>query len=176
MGGTLAFWNSTGFEDLADIQIFLFNQTEQKANVPYFHFVQGVASNLACFADKQFDLVFSNSVIEHLFTWENQVKMAQEVRRVGKHYFIQTPNYWFPIEPHFVFPCFQYFPKSLRVWLISNFSLGFYEKFHDKEQARTQVEEIKLLSLRQVKDLFPGAKIYKEKFWGLHKSMIAYDF
>ncbi|MBC8844888.1 class I SAM-dependent methyltransferase, partial [Escherichia coli] len=75
------------------------------------------ATDLSEIDDQQFDIVFSNSVIEHLYTWENQEKMAKEVLRVGKYHFIQTPNYWFPIEPHWVFPFFQFLPKSIRIRL-----------------------------------------------------------
>lgn len=71
--------------------------------------MKGDATNLSQYSDKSFDIVFSNSVIEHLYTKENQISMAKEVNRVGKNYFIQTPNYWFPIEPHWVFPSFSIF-------------------------------------------------------------------
>jgi hypothetical protein len=136
--------------------------------------VAGDATNLHLFADQSFDLVFSNSVIEHLFTWENQQKMATEVQRVSKRFFIQTPNYWFPVEPHWVFPLFQYLPFSLRVFLTQHFSLGHIQKSLSKREAIEQVREIRLLSLREMKQLFPDAKIYAEKFVGLDKSFIAY--
>jgi ubiquinone/menaquinone biosynthesis C-methylase UbiE len=136
--------------------------------------VAGDATNLHMFADRSFDLVFSNSVIEHLFTWENQQKMAAEVQRVSKRFFIQTPNYWFPVEPHWVFPFFQYLPFPLRVFLTHNFSLGHIQKCLSKREAIEQVKEIRLLSLQEMKQLFPDASIYAEKFVGMNKSFIAY--
>jgi 2-polyprenyl-3-methyl-5-hydroxy-6-metoxy-1,4-benzoquinol methylase len=70
------------------------------------------------FQNDEFDIVFSNSVIEHVGSYEEQNLMASEVRRVGKRYFIQTPNLFFPIEPHFLFPFFQFLPLDYRVTLI----------------------------------------------------------
>lgn len=100
--------------------------------------------------------------------------MAAEVQRVGKNYYIQTPNYWFPIEPHFVFPFFQFLPKSVRIHLLMNFNLGNFRKFEYKNQAANIVDEIKLLSSKELKLLFPSSKLYREKIFGLTKSMTAY--
>ena len=102
--------------------------------------------------------------------------MANEVQRVGKNYFIQTPNYYFPIEPHFVFPFFQYLPKSLQVKLITNFSFGHFNKFENEDLAIKKVEEISLLTLKQMKELFPKCSIYIDKFICLNKSIVTYSF
>lgn len=173
IGGTEAFWKAMRFQE-EGIHITLLNLTEASITNPYMQSVAGDATNLHMFADQSFDLVFSNSVIEHLFTWENQQKMAAEVQRVSKRFFIQTPNYWFPVEPHWVFPLFQYLPFSLRVFLTRNFSLGHIQKSLSKREAIEQVKEIRLLSLQEMKQLFPDASIYAEKFVGLDKSFIAY--
>ncbi len=174
IGGTQGFWEMMNFTDQEDIKIYLLNLEHQEVRFPNFKSLKGDATNLHEFEDNYFDLVFSNSVIEHLFVWDSQVKMANEIQRVGKNYFIQTPNYWFPVEPHFVFPFFQYFPKNIRVQLIMNFSLGHHKKYDDKNIAEQKVEEIKLLSIGKMKNLFPNAKIYLDKFMGLNKSIVAY--
>ena len=176
VGGTQQFWDSMNFTDGSAIDVSLLNLSHQETGHPNFRSVVGDATDMKEFQDGHFDLVFSNSVIEHLFTWENQVKMAKEIRRVGKNYFVQTPNYWFPIEPHFVFPMFQYLPKSVRVSLISNFKLGNHPKYDDRELAAKKVEEVKLLSIGQMKRLFPDGSIYRDKFYGLNKSIVAYNF
>jgi len=177
IGGTEKYWSLMGFPgDRASIRIYLLNKTSYLTKSKNIISINGDATNLSEFNDASFDIVYSNSVIEHLFTWENQVKMANEVQRVGKNYFIQTPNYYFPIEPHFVFPFFQYLPKSLQVKLITNFSFGHFNKFENEDLAIKKVEEISLLTLKQMKELFPKCSIYIDKFIGLNKSIVTYSF
>lgn len=176
VGGTQRFWDSMNYTDSSAIEVSLLNLSHQETGYPNFRSLVGNATDMREFQNDHFDLVFSNSVIEHLFTWDNQVKMAQEIRRVGKNYFVQTPNYWFPIEPHFVFPMFQYLPKSVRVGLISSFKLGHHPKYDDRTLAIQRVEEVKLLSIGQMRSLFPDGNIYLEKFYGLNMSIVAYNF
>lgn len=174
IGGTAAFWNAMHFNE-EGISITLLNLSAEPVTEPHFASVAGDATNLQ-FADKSFDIVFSNSVIEHLFNRENQQKMALEAARVGKRYFIQTPNYWFPVEPHWVFPCFQYFPFALKVFMTQYFSLGHIKKIRNKNDAETQVREIRLLTIGEMKSLFSDGAIYSEKFFRLNKSFVAYRF
>lgn len=101
--------------------------------------------------------------------------MANEIKRVGKRYFVQTPNLYFPIEPHFVFPFFQFLPVEVRVWLISHFDLGFYEKITDKQTAIEAVTSITLLNKKKFISLFPEANLFEEKIFGITKSFIVYD-
>ncbi|MEN9685667.1 MAG: hypothetical protein RLZZ28_1453 [Bacteroidota bacterium] len=175
IGGTPGFWESMNFfED--GISITLLNLTSQPVSVQGITSVVGDATSLTAFANQSFDIVFSNSVIEHLYDFESQKKMASEVRRVGKRYFIQTPNYWFPIEPHWVFPLFQFLPFSIKVLLTQHCSLGHIKKIPDKKIAGEQVKEVRLLTLKEMKQLFPNGAIYKEKIGGLNKSFVAYQF
>ena len=175
IGGTEAFWVSMNFQD-SNVQVTLLNLSKEPTTRENFSSVVGDACNLAEFKDGEFDIVFSNSVIEHLFTWENQQKMAREVQRVGKNYYVQTPNYWFPIEPHWVFPFFQYFPFTLRVFLTRHFNLGHYPKAADDHAALERVREVRLLTQLEMKRLFPGAKVFLEKFMGLNKSITMHSF
>jgi SAM-dependent methyltransferase len=174
IGGTLAFWNAMGFNE-EQVSITLLNLTEEPVTGDQYFSVAGNATQLD-FPNQSFDIVFSNSVIEHLFTEENQIKMAAEVQRVGKYYFIQTPNYWFPLEPHWLFPFFQFLPFSLRVWLTQHFSLGHIPKCNTKEAAQHQVHEIQLLTKAQFQSLFPSATIYAEPLLFWDKSFVAHNF
>ena len=118
------------------------------------------------FRENQFDVVYSNSVIEHVGDIEDMLKMAREVRRVGRWYFLQTSNLFFPMEPHFLFPLFQFLPISCRVYLVRHFNLGWVGRVPDSEGAERKVRSIHLLSKADLRFLFPDANITTEKlFW-----------
>lgn len=178
VGGRGMFWQHAGFLDreVRDVEIIVMNinPIEVEVSNPKLKGVVGDARNMQQFENKEFDIVFSNSVIEHVGSYDEQLQMANEVMRVGKRYFVQTPNLYFPIEPHFVFPLFQFLPLDLRVWLITHFNLGWKKKVTDKQRAKEIVSSIRLLSKKEVIALFPNANIYEEKLFGLTKSFTAY--
>jgi 2-polyprenyl-3-methyl-5-hydroxy-6-metoxy-1,4-benzoquinol methylase len=116
------------------------------------------------YGDGEFPIIFSNSVIEHV-PKELQPRFAAEVGRVGRRYFVQTPNRYFPIEPHYQVPLFQFFPERVRRALNQRFTLGWQGKGH--------WEEINLLSTKDMKKLFPDAEIKRERLLGLTKSLMA---
>jgi hypothetical protein len=128
------------------------------------------------YRNQEFDIVFSNSVIEHVGDDLRIRQMADEVRRVGKNYYLQTPNYYFPLEPHFFFPFFQFFPISVRTWLVQHLDLAFIRKRPIRGDAEAEVRKINLLTERQVKRLFPQARIVEERVLGMTKSIQAYEF
>ncbi len=115
------------------------------------------------FADHTFDLAFSNSVIEHIPTWEGQVRYSKELRRVGRRYFLQTPNYWFPIDPHYLFPGFQFLPGPVQRWLHTHFDLGHIRK-------TGPFEAIRLTTKSELRRLFPDGRLLPERFGPLVKS------
>ncbi len=173
IGGTESFWVNRGYQNKENIEITILNLFKTNTQYPNFIGYKGDACNLSEFKDNHFDLVFSNSVIEHLFTFENQQKMAKEVLRVGKHYFIQTPNKYFFIEPHYLLPFFQFLPKRMRKFILTKTPLSRGKK-RTPESAQNSIDEIQLLSLKQMKGLFPNGKVYKEKFLGMNKSFTLY--
>lgn len=158
-----------------DVHVTLLNIDDQPVSGPKFESVVGDARDLSRYPTHAFDVVFSNSVIEHLGPdFADQKKMADEIRRVGKRYFVQTPNRYFPIEPHFLTPGFQFLPVDVRVWLVSNFNVGWYKRIPDKAEAKREVESISLLSRGDLRRLFPDARVYEETILGLTKSFVAY--
>ena len=118
VGGTPDFWKRLAFAGNG-IRVTILNVTAEPSGDPHLTTVQGDARDLRPYGDASFDVVYSNSVIEHVGTFADQRRMASEIRRVGKRYFVKTPNARFPIEPHFVFPGFQFLPASARAFLIS---------------------------------------------------------
>jgi len=175
IGGTEKFWEMMEFVEVAGIHITLLNLNKPPVKHENFTGLAGDATNLSTLQDNQFDIVFSNSVIEHVGNYDRQRRMAQEVQRVGQRYFVQTPNYFFPIEPHFLFVGFQWLPLSIRAFLHSRYNLGWMKRVPDPEQARKSVESVRLLRKRELLALFPGAKLYQEKLFGLTKSLTVYD-
>ena len=176
VGGTQSYWENMKFTSSNSIHITLLNLEAGEVANKNFSSISGDATDLSRFGDKHFDVVFSNSVIEHLYTFEAQQKMANEIRRVGRHYFVQTPNIYFPIEPHWVFPLFQFLPFGLRVWITKAYYLDSYPAESRKEIAIQRVKEVRLLTERDMRGLFPEAKIYREMFFGLKKSITSYFF
>ncbi len=173
VGGTQVFWEQMGLiKD--DVKITIYNASHMEVSYPELLSMVGDARDIREFKDKEFQVVFSNSVIEHVGTYVQQRQMAEEVQRVGERYYVQTPNRFFPIEPHFLFPFFQFLPLSFRVFLVTHFNLGWNGNIPDKQEALQAVKEIRLLTEEELKNLFPGAKIYKEKLLGLTKSFTVY--
>ena len=116
------------------------------------------------FADREFDIAFSNSVIEHVPPAQ-QPAFASEIARVAERYFVQTPNKYFPIEPHYQLPLFQFLPRRARMAINRRFTLGW--------QPKGEWEEITMLTGRDLRRLFPDAEIHRERVLGLTKSVIA---
>lgn len=174
VGGTFYHWKSSA-ELLENIELTLINTEEETEALPgNVKFIEADARSLGFVNDSQFDVAYSNSVIEHFSNFEEQVKVASNIRRIAKHYFVQTPNYYFPVEPHFLFPFFQMLPEGVKKTLVKNFSLGWYEKQADDNSACELVKSIRLLKRKELIELFPDAEIHEEKFFGMNKSFIAY--
>ena len=171
IGGTQKFWEMMQAVNLP-IEIVILNLFKEDVKYNNIISVVGDAINLSQFKDREFDIVFSNSVIEHLSNLENQKLMANEVLRVGHNFFIQTPNYFFPIEPHFGFPFFHFLPRNVRIFLLMNFSLGWYKKTKNADEAAKLVDEINLLRFEELKNLFPNSFVIREKIFGLTKSFV----
>jgi SAM-dependent methyltransferase len=112
------------------------------------------------FADREFDVVWCNSLIEHVDPADRPL-VAAEIRRVAGRWWVQTPNRWFPVEPHVLLPLFQFLPRGLRRRLWRFGASG--EPFHD----------IPLLDRRELQALFPESRIVRERVGPFTKSLIA---
>jgi hypothetical protein len=173
VGGTPTFWQIRGPEIPGDPAVTVLNLERQTSDDARIATIVGDACDMGQIPDGAFDVVFSNAVIEHVETLENQRRMAAEIRRVGRRYFVQTPNKRFPLEPHFLVPGFQFLPIRLRVWLLRRMALGWYARTADPSEAEAKVRRIRLMTEREFRDVFPAATIHREKVFGLTKSFIA---
>ena len=113
-----------------------------RARYPTIRYVQGDACALP-FADGEFDIVFSNAVIEHVGGRERQRQLVAEALRVGRRAFITTPNRRFPIEVHTRLPLVH--------WLPDGVAHPFYSA-----AGKSFATEIHLLSKKSFEALFPG--------------------
>jgi SAM-dependent methyltransferase len=121
-------------------------------------FVQADATRRLPFADGEFDLAYSNSVVEHLPPPTREA-FAAELRRVARGWWVQTPAYSFPIEPHALLPFAHWLPVPLRrrYW-----RLGVAGEW----------EDIALLRRDELRALF-GEPVVAERVGPLAKSWIA---
>jgi transposase len=125
------------------------------------------------FEDNAFDIVFSNSVIEHLGDSDSQAQFAREVRRLAPNYFVQTPDKRFPVEPHFLAPFVHWLPPRIRRRVVRNFSVWGLVTRPSFERCCELVREIRLLSKREMRNYFPDAELITEHFLGMPKSLIS---
>jgi ubiquinone/menaquinone biosynthesis C-methylase UbiE len=130
------------------------------------------------FADQSFDLVFSNSVIEHVGDHASQQRFAREVARVGRCYWVQTPNRWFPVEQHLLTPFLHWLPKRLQRALAPHFTVWSALVPATPDRRRFYIEhyltDVNLLTVNDLRRLFPGARLIRERFCGFTKSLIAF--
>jgi hypothetical protein len=129
------------------------------------------------FRNRSFDIVFSNSVIEHISSPEDQQRFADEIRRTGRAYWVQTPDRRFPIEPHLVTPFLHWLPKHVRVAIARRFTIWSLIERPSRDRwefyIRHCAEEVRLIDARELGRMFPEARIIRERFLGLSKSLIA---
>ncbi len=108
------------------------------------------------FEDQSFDIGFSNAVIEHLFTWENQTRMASELQRVCKKWFLTTPNRWYPYEFHARLPFISWLPSS---WMRKATRMVCYNHVRKRYMHGLQTDAIRLMTTRELRALFPSSYI-----------------
>lgn len=181
LGGSVVYWRRVGFEFLAKSQarVTLINvdQTELiPADAPHdvFDITFADACSLPQFGDAEFDLAHSNSVIEHVGSWSRMKDFARELRRVGRNHYVQTPYYWFPVDPHFYkFPLFHWLPRPTRAALLNALPLAHAGRIPGVDMANEVLERTQLLDWRQFRFLFPDSDLRFERIAGLPKSMIA---
>ncbi|MBM3774061.1 MAG: class I SAM-dependent methyltransferase [Acidobacteria bacterium] len=129
------------------------------------------------FRDRAFEVVFSNSVIEHLGDERSQAEFAREVARVGRFFYVQTPNRWFPIEHHLLTPFLHFLPAKLAGWLARRFTLWRLLARPSPDRAKYYIEhylaDVRLLDAGGLAKLFPKAIIARERFLGFTKSLAA---
>lgn len=171
LGGTTLWWTRSPVRPRS---VTVINLKEPGEGLPWLRTIMGDACDAPdLVGDERFDVVVSNSLIEHLGGHLQRARFADIVRSIAPHYAVQTPYRYFPIEPHWVFPGMQFLPVSVRNWLAPRWPLGHTCGWPSAD-ARDEVMFIELLSLTDMRTYFPDARIEWERFAALPKSMTAF--
>ena len=136
---------------------------------PGIRFIRIIPQQPLPFEDNEFDIVFSNAVLEHVGSREEQKRFILELLRVSRSFFLTTPNRWFPVEFHTAIPLLHYLPKEIYRKVLC--AMG--ETYWSKES------NLNLLSRNELKKLFPKevkVVIDSARFWGMTTNLIAYGF
>jgi hypothetical protein len=119
-----------------------------------------------------FDIAFSNSVIEHVGSLDDQRRFADEIRRVGRGVWVQTPAKEFFIEPHLFTPFIHRLSKEKQRRLVRNFTIRGWIERPDGDEV-DELLEVRLLTRAEMEELFPDCDVVAERFLGLTKAYVA---
>ena len=166
LGGSIHFWD--GLDVPLDITIL--NLPEFMPDpMPSHHDITLIAGDATAvdLPDMSFDLVVSNSVIEHVGEPDRQRAMAQEARRLAPRYWVQTPSIWFPIEAHTNMPFWWFWPRPLQERAIRKWRRTLPDWC-------AMVEGTTVIRHADLQAMFPDARIWTERLAGIPKSHIAW--
>jgi hypothetical protein len=178
IGGRPDYWDKVGrgFLDQQDLRITCMNLEASELSGDHSERLTFEVGN-ACaldYPDNAFDMVHSNSVIEHVGRFQDMVAFARETRRLAPAYYVQTPYFWFPIDPHFYrLPAVHWMPVSMQIALLKRFKLGHSAPSRDLATTMEKIESRSILDAEMFRTLFPDAEHRYERVLGLPKSMIA---
>ncbi|AWT56786.1 hypothetical protein [Mycolicibacterium smegmatis] len=175
LGGTVETWNRAPVRPKHVTVLNLLEPGESDSDwiVP----VAGDACNAAAVladanVETTFDVVFSNSLIEHVGGHARRSELASQVQALAPRHWVQTPYRYFPLEPHWLFPGMQFLPVAVRVKIAAHWPL-VHTRPANVEEARNEVLWTELVSVTEMREYFPGSTILRERVLGLPKSLIA---
>jgi len=169
IGGDARAWR---LSDVRPAHVTLLNIFPQE---PEESWMSGISGDACALPDDlpEVDIVYSNSVIEHVGGHWRRERFAEGIRASAPRYWVQTPYRYFPVEPHFLFPGLQYLPRGMQAEALYRWPLGSGRHVTDREDARARVLDIDLLSVTEMQAYFPDATLERERLGGLVKSLIA---
>lgn len=178
LGGRRSYWEMFDEAWLAarGVHVTLVNSGAEVARMredERYAALVGDACDLPQFADNSFDLAHSNSLIEHVGGWERVEAFMRESRRLAPFSYLQTPYFWFPVEPHFLAPFYHWLPESWRAKILLRMRLGHYRRASDMGAAMRTIRSAILLDRAQLSWLMPDARIEFEWLGPFPKSLIA---
>jgi hypothetical protein len=171
LGGTPDYWLGAPQRPRAVTVVNLLPYPGHRAE--FVTAVQGDACDLPPGVDRSgYDLVVSNSLIEHVGGHAQRLRLADTIHRAADRHWVQTPYRYFPVEPHWLFPGLQFLPFPVRVQVTMRWPLGHFHT-HDFSKATESVHEVELLGRSHMRSYFPDSELWLERMAGLPKSMVA---
>jgi hypothetical protein len=172
LGGAVYTWQRA---PVRPKHVHVVNMTPGQLDVPeWAEFDLGDACALPPqIARRRYDLVFSNSVIEHVGGHERRERFAESVHQLSDAHWIQTPYRYFPVEPHWMAPGAQFLPVAGRAQVVRRWPLS-YKRGRSADLALRTVLWVELLDRTQLRYYFPDSLIRTETVLGIPKSLIAY--
>jgi hypothetical protein len=168
LGGTLGFWLSAPVRPAHVTVVNLFDVPDTE------HEGLTAVRGDACDSDlRGFDLVISNSLLEHVGGPARRRQLADVIHAAADAHWVQTPYRYFPVEPHWMCPGMQWLPLAARARVARWWPLGHYPAPVPKEAALDLVLEIDLLTVTEMRVLFPDSALWRERYLGLTKSLVA---
>jgi hypothetical protein len=183
LGGSAQMWSRWGVTAADGLQIVLANDhrmdTTHRSEALPGRFISSWAVDvldLLPSSYEEFDVVFSNSMLEHLPSRDAQQRLAATIAATGKPYFIQVPNRRCIVDPHFPHPLAAFFglwPRDLQVWAHHRHALGSTGRAKTREAAAAAIDSYHPFSRRDLARLFPDAAVVTEWNLGLPMSLVA---
>lgn len=172
LGGTPDFWSSVPVRPTHVTTMNLDDQYDP--DEPWLDHVVADACDLRSLegCGGRYDLVVSNSLIEHVGGHARRQDFAQVVEAAAPSHWVQTPDRYFPIEPHYLGPGFQFLPPRARAEVVRRWPIA-HERVYTSAEALSQVLTIELISATELQHLFPHSTIWHERLAGLSKSIVA---
>jgi hypothetical protein len=167
LGGTTSYWREA---PVAPAHVTVVNMSKETSRIAWLKPVQADACTFS--AQERFDLVVSNSLIEHVGGHFRRQQLADVVRAHSARYWIQTPYRYFPVEPHWVAPAFQWLPAAARARYSKAWPVGHFAN-SSPERVLGDVLDIELLSKIEMRYYFPEALLWSERLMGITKSLVA---
>jgi hypothetical protein len=175
LGGTVEAWRRAPLDPAHVTVLNLFEPGE--SDEPTLLPVTGDACRArealaAAGAPTEYDVVLSNSLLEHVGGHAQRTALAAEVHALAPWHWVQTPYRYFPVEPHWLFPGLQFLPMAARARLAARWPLA-HSSPSSPEAAMSEVQWTELVGAAEMRAYFPDSRIHHERLAGLTKSLVA---
>lgn len=166
LGGFARFWSQS---PVRPRHVTVVNLDEDVHDEPW---VDSVLGDACTYRGQSVDLVVSNSLIEHVGGSEQRRLLAETVCLHSDRHWVQTPYRYFPMEPHWVFPGFQFLPLTAQTQIGLHWPYG-HIRAETPEESRREALGVELIGITELQQLFPRSEIWRERWFGLPKSIVA---